>query len=215
MQVEIFYRNRDFYVHAQKDTWTWCGKKLIFTHLPYPALLQDNVATALMVVELLATHSMLHQKSVSVKKIREIIGITKIPGRLEIIALHPLMVLDVAHNEDSVRRLAHFLEQHQQKKVVAVFSLLKSKDLAAMVRVIAPYVIEWHIAELAHAQAMPVADIQKVLGALPSTQVIQHASIAAAYQTVQHISYAARIIFGSFHVVSAVKEYRRTACCAT
>lgn len=59
---------------------------------------------------------------------------TRWPGRLERIGTHPLVLLDGAHNVDGVRSLANALnELVPGRKIVAVFGMLRDKQVEACV----------------------------------------------------------------------------------
>lgn len=192
-----FYRNKDFFVTEEKDSWAWRGPNVVLENLPEPQLLKDNIATALMVVECLSAIT-------SQDLLRSIIATVSVPGRLQIISNNPFIVIDVSHNEDSVRRLAVFLEQHQKKNVTAVFSVLKTKDCAAMVRVISPYIAKWHIAECDSPSAMPLAQIEAILHDQHISVVLTHDSIVEAFAAAKQSSSQAIAVFGSFYVISEI-----------
>jgi len=200
LNTPVFYRNQDFFVTEHEDgSWDWQSESLSLKNLPQPHLLKDNIATALQVTELLSPHI-----SIDETMIRETIATTTIPGRQQIISHDPFTVVDVSHNEDSVKRLVKFLEDQQQTKVNAVFSVLKTKDFDSIARVIHPYVDVWHIAELDTPMAMPLEQIQKTLQQFNIKNIITHASITAAYHAAQQSSPHAIAVFGSFHVAGEV-----------
>lgn len=216
--AHVFYRNKDFFIIENPDgTWDWQSKHLFLKNLPRPHLLKDNIATALKVAELLSKNNGDGDSSPVGRRcpigrmrgelieniIRETIATASVSGRQQIISQTPFIVVDVSHNEDSVRRLAECLDNHHKKNVTAVFSVFKTKDAESMVRVIAPYIAEWHIAEIDHPSAMPLKEIQSVLRGL---NVLSYTSIKAAYQVARLKNPETIIVFGSFHVVSDVFE---------
>lgn len=203
LKTPIYYRDKDFYIMEEGETWSWHSKTSSLKNLPQPYVLKDNIATALQVVELLSSQRRLGS-NLNEECIRKAIAVFHIPGRQQIISQAPFVVVDVAHNEDSVRRLAEFLEKHGKKKVIAVFSVLKTKDLASMVQVISPYVLEWHIAEIDHPNAMPIAQIQTSLRKQGVKDFRFYASIAAAYQAALRLNREAMVVFGSFYVAGEV-----------
>ncbi len=224
VKTPVFYRDKDFYITEENNnTWSWHGKSLVLKNLPEPFLLKDNIATALKVVELLSSQRRLGPSlairedvnglgpslrwgdtSISEEIIRATIATTTVSGRQQIISQQPFIVVDVSHNEDSVRRLVEFLDKHQKKNITAVFSVLKTKDFASMLHVISPYIAEWHIAEIDHLNAMPIEKIQDILQQHHISNVITHESIAAAYNTVRGLPVATIAVFGSFHVAGEV-----------
>lgn len=198
LNVPIYYRNKDFFIIENKDgSWNFSSKYVDLKNLPRPFLLKNNIATALQVAELLSL-------AMTEKIIRETIANTKVPGRLQIISEKPFIVVDVSHNEDSVRQLANFLENHQQKKVTAVFSVLKTKDFSSMAQRIHPYIDVWHIAPLELPLAMPLEQMKAVLQTLGIKNITVHKTILAAYHAARASDAQAIAVFGSFHVAGEV-----------
>ncbi|HWB68648.1 MAG TPA: cyanophycin synthetase [Solirubrobacterales bacterium] len=64
-------------------------------------------------------------------------GLT-IPGRLELIAGHPPVFIDAAHNPDGARALAEALPEVAGGPVVGCLAVLRDKDAGAMVAALAP-----------------------------------------------------------------------------
>ena len=197
LKTPIFYRNKDFYMTDENETWSWHSESRSLKNLPQPFLLKDNIATALQVTELL---DFLIDENI----IRETLAAVSVAGRQQIISQDPFIVVDVSHNEDSVRRLTEFLDKHHKKKVTAVFSVLKTKDFESMARIISPYIAEWHIAEIDHPNAMPLVQIQAILQRFNANKVVTHTSVTAAYSIVRQLPEKAIAVFGSFYVVSEI-----------
>ncbi len=61
------------------------------------------------------------------------------PGRLEVVSLHPLVLLDGAHNPDGAERLANVIANDlDYEKLVLVVGILKDKDMRSMLKVLLP-----------------------------------------------------------------------------
>jgi dihydrofolate synthase/folylpolyglutamate synthase len=64
-----------------------------------------------------------------------------IPGRFEVIAGNPPLILDGAHNPAGCRRLTEALrEEFPEDRATVVFAALSDKDVSAMVDALAPIV---------------------------------------------------------------------------
>ena len=163
---------------------------------PASSLLADNVATAMMVVKLLPLF-------VTQDAVKKGVEQTRLAGRQQILQTQPLIIVDVAHNEDSVAHLADFLKQQKCKKIKAIFSALKTKDVAAMIACIQPLIDEWHIAPIDYHLAMPIATLELMLQPF---SVHTYADIRSAFDSV--LASAQKddciVAFGSFHVVSCL-----------
>lgn len=61
------------------------------------------------------------------------------PGRLEVVSLHPLVLLDGAHNPDGAQRLAQVIANDLDfEKMVLVVGILEDKDMRHMLEVLLP-----------------------------------------------------------------------------
>jgi dihydrofolate synthase/folylpolyglutamate synthase len=130
-----------------------------------------------------------------------------LPGRQQFISTAPPILLDVAHNEDSVKalyaKIQAYCAEHDIQKVECVFSALADKDLSVMVETLKPVVTRWYIAELVCPRATPIAALEK---ALKGQVAKAYASIQAAYQAAAQDQSGTTLVVacGSFYVVSAI-----------
>jgi len=89
----------------------------------------ENAATAVLALECLADHSL----AIPEPALRRGLGEVRWPARLEIIRRRPLVVLDGAHNVDSVRRLCQALEEHlSYSRAIVVAGFSADKDIGAI-----------------------------------------------------------------------------------
>ena len=86
---------------------------------------------------------------ITYKNIKDSIKKTKIPARIEIIKEAPTIILDGAHNPSSVEVLANFIEKNlKNKKIFALFCMLKTKDCKASLKKIAHLIDGFVVTEL-------------------------------------------------------------------
>lgn len=180
------------------------------TVLPLPPLAleapvqQANAATAVA-----ALHAVRERIPVPPEAIQQGLAATRVPGRLQVLATHPLTVVDVAHNPQAARALADWLAGHHAGRVVhAVYGALADKDVAAVVTTLAPHVGRWYLGGLER-------DTPRGLNAQVLHGLVRQACVGAeanAYTSVVDALHAARkaagaddivLVFGSFFVVSA------------
>ncbi|WP_071460276.1 bifunctional folylpolyglutamate synthase/dihydrofolate synthase [Bacillus massilinigeriensis] len=91
----------------------------------------ENASLAVMASELLARegHFLISEKS-----IRSGIMRASWPGRFEIIARTPFVVIDGAHNEEGIKALVHTLtSQYSERKKTIVFAALRDKKFETMI----------------------------------------------------------------------------------
>ena len=142
-------RNDSFESDLQRASgWTWRAGSVVRAGLPYPALRGDyqldNAAGALMVFETLRD-----VLPVSQGHIREGLLAAVVPGRFQVLPGLPVRVLDVAHNPDAVRALARTLKQQTVTgRTLAVFGMLRDKDMVGAVRSMRDVVDAWYVTTL-------------------------------------------------------------------
>lgn len=115
------------------DVTTPCGES---PGLPLPlrgAFQRDNLGVAIAAVQRRLGEPL------RLGPLRRAVARVRMPGRLEVIADDPLVVLDGAHNPAGVAAMAASLrEVVGPRRVVAVVSMLGDKDVAAMIGPLAP-----------------------------------------------------------------------------
>ncbi len=131
-------------------------------------------------------------------------------GRLQHLASRPDLVVDVGHNPQAARELAHWLDRHPVAGVTrAVFGALADKDVEGVVAALGARIDHWYLAGLAgesprgETAARLVARVRAVL---PQASIRECGDIPAALTMARADADAAdRILaFGSFHVVAPV-----------
>jgi dihydrofolate synthase/folylpolyglutamate synthase len=196
----------DYLIDRSDNHWVWREPgfelQLPYPDLSAPAQLQ-NAACA--VAALRASSLPIHPEAWA----KGVAG-ARINGRLQGWQSDPEVILDVAHNRQSVDQLVQWLQNHP-KPTVAVFSALKDKDVAAMLAAVAPHVGRWHIGVLAEPadRCMNAEEWTKLLKHMPSTAYRLHPSVPEAYQAALAETPADQrvLVFGSFHTIEAVMRH--------
>lgn len=99
----------------------------------------SNAALALCAAELLSQSG----ARLSLAAIRTALSTVKWPGRLEMVAQDPPMLLDAAHNPHGARSLAAFLKAHYaDKRIILVFGVMKDKDWKEILNLLLPLVYD-------------------------------------------------------------------------
>jgi len=131
----------------------------------------------------------------------------QVTGRLQTWRSEPEVILDVAHNPQSVEQLLLWLEQNP-KPTVAVFSALNDKDIVGMVRQMAPAIKHWYVGALSEPARRTVDLSQWALimaEALPNGGYSLHENIPEAYSLALAVNQGERVlVFGSFHTLEAI-----------
>ena len=196
---------RDFGYQAQGMQWAYWGPGGKRSGLAHPALrgaMQLRNASA----ALAAADALRERLPVAMQDLRRGLAEAVLPGRFQVLPGRPQVVLDVAHNPEAAAVLAANLgDSGFAPETIAVFGMLKDKDIAGVVRALAPRITRWHLATLPGARG---ADAAQLAGALMAEKIqtpfFKHPTLAEALA-------AARgeagendkiVVFGSFLTVA-------------
>ena len=193
----------DYLIDRLESHWVW-REPGFSLDLPYPQLQAPaQIQNAACAIAALRASSLIVPDAAWVAGVAE----ARITGRLQCWRTDPEVILDVAHNPQSVAQLEDWL-QINPKPTVAVFSALKDKDIAGMVARLAPFIGFWHVAVLSEPadRVMTAGDWQqKLSAALPASVYRIHPDVASAYAAALAENSGQRIlVFGSFHTLEAV-----------
>jgi dihydrofolate synthase / folylpolyglutamate synthase len=209
--ADLWLFGRDFNYAGDRQQWNWAGRERRYNGLAYPALRGANqllnAAGALAAFE--AMRAVL---PITAQAVRNGFALVELPGRFQIVAGQPTLVLDVAHNPHSVAALAQNLDQMGfHPRTHAVFGAMRDKDVAAIIARMVPLVDSWHFTDLPlprAARAQELADIHAASAAKPPGPVTVHchadprAALAAALGEADPADRI--VVFGSFYTVGGV-----------
>ncbi|RTL35796.1 MAG: bifunctional tetrahydrofolate synthase/dihydrofolate synthase [Burkholderiales bacterium] len=205
---------RDFTFSGDRTQWQWAGRDKRFSGLAYPAL--RGVNQLLNASGVLAVFEALSDRlPVSAQAVRTGLALVDLPGRFQVLAGQPVVVLDVAHNPHAVAALAQNLDQMGFfPRTHAVFGAMADKDLAGILARVAPLVDHWHFTDLPLARAATGAQLQAAflasgLKTPPGVTTATHASpLDALHAAAAEATPADRIlVFGSFYTVGGVLQH--------
>jgi dihydrofolate synthase/folylpolyglutamate synthase len=196
---------REFgYVH-QGTQWSWWGPSGKRSGLAHPALrgaMQLRNASA----ALAALDSLRERLPLAMQDVRRGLAEVSLPGRFQVLPGRPQVVLDVAHNPEAAAVLAANLgDSGFAPETIAVFGMLRDKDIAGVVRAMAPRITRWHVATLPGPRG---ADASELIGILSKVNI---KAPIAQFPTVAAALAAARneadendkiVVFGSFLTVA-------------
>jgi dihydrofolate synthase/folylpolyglutamate synthase len=209
--ADLWRVGRDFRHSGDRQQWNWAGRERRYTGLAYPALRGANQLLNAAGV-LAAFEALRNVLPVSAQAVREGFALVELPGRFQIVAGQPALVLDVAHNPQSVAALAHNLDEMGfYPRTHAVFGAMRDKDIPAILAHMAPLVDHWHFTDLPAARAASAAELAAAHAALAATRPGPiasrcHASPGEALRAaLEGAEPADRIVvFGSFYTVGGV-----------
>jgi len=199
----------DFNVSGDERQWAWDGRGRRYSGLPYPALRGANqLLNAAGVLAVLA--ALRERLPATLRAVRSGLAQVELPGRFQVMAGQPTLVLDVAHNPHAVAALAANLDAMGSFPVThAVFGAMADKDLAAMLAHVDPLVDRWYFTDLPTARA---ESSERLLQRWRSQDRRRHV-VAATYPNPRQALQAAIdaadpadriVVFGSFYTVGGI-----------
>ncbi|MCE2660591.1 MAG: bifunctional tetrahydrofolate synthase/dihydrofolate synthase [Rubrivivax sp.] len=214
--ADLWLVGRDFAHSGDRQQWNWTGRQQRLNGMAYPALRGANqlinAAGVLAVLEALR-----ERLPMSAQAVRSGLALVDLPGRFQIVPGQPTLVLDVAHNPQSVATLAVNLDQMGFfPRTLAVLGAMADKDLAAMLPRMLPLVDTWYLCDLPTPRAASAAQLQARLEAASAqaspartlAPVHCHGNPRAALEAALAAADSADriVVFGSFYTVGGVLE---------
>jgi len=208
--ARLLLLERDFGYRVHPGQWDYWGPGGKRPSLAHPALRGPrqlrNASAALAALDALA-----ERLPVTMQDVRRGLAEVVLPGRFQVLPGRPQVIFDVAHNPEAARILADNLGAAGfAAETIGVFGALGDKDIAGMVRAIAPRITRWHLGGLEGPRGS---------GAGALSQALDAAGVAvprAEYASVRQAFAAAReqagendkiVVFGSFLTVAdAMRE---------
>jgi dihydrofolate synthase/folylpolyglutamate synthase len=200
---------KDFGYEAHHDSFDFLIDSSFVMNVPLPKLQGDfqlaNATNALMAVK-----SMKDKLPLTEISIQKGITLTLLPGRFQEVKKMPSLIFDVAHNPQAARSLSHNLKTHAVPgKTIAVFSILKDKDIFGVIKVLNLDIDDWFIAEIQNERAASIETISNTIQKInPSAHIEAFKNIQEAYQFAS--KEATRndriIVFGSFFTVADIMK---------
>lgn len=195
---------RDFGASVQAGQWTFWNARGRRAGLPLPALRGacqlENAATALAALD--SIHELL---PVDAGAIRRGLVEVELPGRFQVLPGRPIIVLDVAHNPHAAERLRDNLARMGRfPTTLAVFAMLKDKDIPGVVRTLAGTVDHWLIAPLSGPRGSDTPGLRAALVTAGVEAPVEcTSSVAQAYSRARELARPDDriLVFGSFHTV--------------
>jgi dihydrofolate synthase/folylpolyglutamate synthase len=210
--ADLLLIDRDFGYIVDRSQWRYWGPRSKRHGLPHPAL-RGSHQLANAAACLTALDSLRERLPVAAQDIRSGLLNAEIAGRFQVLPGRPQVILDVAHNPQAARALAvNLASMPKSAHTIAVFSMLKDKDIAGVVNAVKDRITHWFAAS---AEGPRGASAQQLEAAL------QRAGVSAPVRRFEDVGGAWRaacqiaaendkiIVFGSFLTVAAVMRERQ------
>ena len=152
-QAQPFHIGLDFGYRKSAITWDWYFGERQICNLPEPGLKGEhqyrNASSAILAVIKLEDRLPVREDSIrtGLKEVR-------LSGRFQLIDGKIPVLLDVGHNLQAVRTLVEYLNKNfPSKRIHAVFSMMKDKDIAGVLEIMSPVIYDWYFAPLTNLRA--------------------------------------------------------------
>ena len=205
MNSSLLLLGRDFGYRVQGTQWSYwgpAGKRSGLAHSALRGAMQLRNASAAFA----ALDSLQEQLPIAMQDVRRGLADVVLPGRFQVLPGRPQVVLDVAHNPEAAAVLAANLgESGFAPETIAVFGMLRDKDIAGVVRAVAPRITRWHLVTLPGPRGADAVHLMNVMAQEKiATPAFRHESVAAGLAAAR--SEAAEsdkiVVFGSFLTVA-------------
>ena len=204
--------NRDFGYMADNTQWRYWGPGGERHGLPRPAL-RGAYQLANAAACITALDGFRERLPVTAQDVRSGLLLADLAGRFQVLAGRPAVILDVAHNPHAARALAANLAgMPPSAETLAVFAMLRDKDVAGVVDAVKSGVTQWFIADTGGPRGASTAQLAAALaGAGVTVPVTPCGEIAAAWHAACNTAAEDDkiLVFGSFLTVAAVMRERQ------
>ncbi|WP_394753348.1 bifunctional tetrahydrofolate synthase/dihydrofolate synthase [Crenothrix sp.] len=203
----LYCIGKDFSYQKQATGWNWTAQDYTLTELPEPGLKGEhqyrNASSVIMAIQQLNDRMPVKESS-----IRSGLKNVNLPGRFQLIELNnatPLL-LDVGHNPEAVATLADYISAaYPKRRVHAIFSMMKDKDIASVLKIMAPVIHAWYFVPLTNPRAISTSAVQDFFSQCQIANVsFDYTAFAGAFAAAKKKCQNddLLLVFGSFFLVS-------------
>ena len=194
---------KDFGFQPQGLQWSYWGPRGKRSGLAHPALRGAmqlrNASAALCALDALAL-------PVAMQDVRRGLAEVELPARFQVLPGRPQVILDVAHNVEAAKVLAeNLLASGYAAETIAVCGMLRDKDIAGVLRELAPRITRWHFASLPGPRAASAQDLENALGKSDELHDSPQSAFASALKRAGEGDKI--VVFGSFLTVGEVMAW--------
>ncbi len=202
----VLYRiGQDFGYKKQSTGWDWFFADRQILKLPEPGLKGEHQYRNASSV-ILAVTQMAETLPVTEESIKQGLKSVHLAGRFQLIDGEIPVLLDVGHNPQAVRTLADYVTAvFPGRRIHAVFSMMKDKDIAGVLEIMNLVVYDWFFAPLVNPRAASEAVMREIFS---QSSV---ANVSFGFNSFNEAFSAAKkqsregdllLVFGSFFLVS-------------
>lgn len=203
--ASLYCIGKDFAYKKQETGWNWFSADRQMLQLPEPGLKGEHQYRNASAV-ILAVAKMAERLPVTEASIRQGLAYVHLAGRFQLIDGEIPVLLDVGHNPQAVRTLADYVTAvFPGRRIHAVFSMMKDKDIAGVLDIMDHVVYDWFFAPLANPRAASETMMREIFSQSPVSRVsFGFAGFTEAFAAAKKQSREGDLllVFGSFFLVS-------------
>ena len=147
-----------------------------------------------------------HRLPISEAAIQSGLKNVQLAGRFQLIEGEIPVLLDVGHNPEAVQTLVDYLRNtFPDKKVHAIFAMMKDKDITSVLNIMNPVIEDWFFAPLSNPRAASEEQMQRIFSQNSITKVcFGYTNFAETYQAAKNQARQGDLllVFGSFLLIS-------------
>ena len=196
---------KDFGYSKQETQWAYWGPACKRSGLAHPAL-RGSMQLRNACAAIAALDALRERLPITMQDVRRALAEVALPGRFQVLPGRPQVVLDVAHNPEAAAVLAANLgDSGFSPETIAVFGMLRDKDIAGVVRMVAPRITRWHLATLPGPRGADAEQLFEILGKEKiKAPISKHPTVVAALAAAKNEAAENDkiIVFGSFLTVA-------------
>lgn len=200
----------DFDFSEKKNSFSFHSDSVDFLSLPLP-FRQSGVQLINACLAIQAAIELKKIVDIPVLEVQSGIANASIGGRCQILHEAPLVILDVAHNEDSIRSLVSFIKRLKVAgKVYALCGMLKDKQIGVCLELMRPVVDAWNFVSIDNTRGASAKELAAIYDSLnPEFEQTSHAIMATAREAYDSVRAKLNkddclVVFGSFFVAGDI-----------
>ncbi len=135
----------------------------------------------------------------------------RILGRCQVLQRNPTVILDVAHNEDSVSSLSAFMRQLKVKgKTVAICGMLRDKQVGKCLEILQSQIDEWNFVSIDSPRGATCEDLREIYNSLGTQSCVSDSNLfPSATEAFNSVIKSLNnddcmLVFGSFFVAGDI-----------
>ncbi len=134
---------------------------------------------------------------------------TKVPYRLEVLKLNPLVILDASHNVESIKALAQFIESNlKNRSITAVSSMFRDKDIEGCFKIIGKYFNSVVAVKSKNPRAVNEKELENIIKKYnKNTCSYENLENGLKYALSKLNSKDVLIVFGTFSIMDESKKF--------